>query len=79
MHSVNYATERKQFNTIISNFGAIKHKLAEQVIMQFVSEAAVYRISKVIDDAIKRNVANGMTKARHTLRRLENMLWKQLY
>ena len=62
MHSVNYANERKQFGSLISNFGAIKYKLAEQVIRQFTAEAAVYRTSKIVDDAIKMNVANGMTK-----------------
>jgi alkylation response protein AidB-like acyl-CoA dehydrogenase len=64
MHSVNYANERKQFGTVIANFGAIKHKLAEQVIRQFVSEAAVYRASKVIDDCIKRHIAEGMEKTK---------------
>lgn len=62
MHSVNYANERKQFGSVISNFGAIKHKLADQVIRQFVSEASVYRISKIIDDAIQGNIAKGMLK-----------------
>jgi alkylation response protein AidB-like acyl-CoA dehydrogenase len=32
-HSVQYANERKQFGQLISNFGAIKYKLAEQVIV----------------------------------------------
>jgi alkylation response protein AidB-like acyl-CoA dehydrogenase len=48
--SVKYANERKQFGTLISTFGAIKHKLAEQVIRLFASESAVYRVSKDIDD-----------------------------
>ena len=51
--SVNYANERKQFGMLISNFGAIKHKLGEQVIKTFTTEAAVYRVSKDIDDAIE--------------------------
>ncbi len=49
--SVNYSNERKQFGQLISNFGSIKHKLAEQVIKTFTSESAVYRVSKNIDDA----------------------------
>lgn len=49
--SVNYANERKQFGTLIANFGSIKHKLGEQVIKTFTSESAVYRVSKDIDDA----------------------------
>ncbi|MCX6244101.1 MAG: acyl-CoA dehydrogenase family protein [Bacteroidetes bacterium] len=48
--SVKYANERKQFGVLISTFGSIKHKLAEQVIRTFASESAVYRVSKDIDD-----------------------------
>ncbi|MFQ5334616.1 MAG: acyl-CoA dehydrogenase family protein [Flavobacteriales bacterium] len=58
-HTVNYANERKQFGSLISSFGAIKYKLAEQVIQAFVSESAVYRASKDIDDAISRLTASG--------------------
>ncbi len=47
-----YANERKQFGVLISSFGAIKHKLAEQVIRLFASESAVYRVSRDIDDMI---------------------------
>jgi alkylation response protein AidB-like acyl-CoA dehydrogenase len=62
MHSVNYANERKQFGKLISNFGAIKYKLAEQCIRQFVGESAVYRTSKYVDDTIKAHVESGMPK-----------------
>ena len=48
--SVKYANERKQFGVLISSFGAIKQKLAEQVIRLFASESAVYRVSKDVDD-----------------------------
>ncbi|NLJ42288.1 MAG: acyl-CoA dehydrogenase [Bacteroidales bacterium] len=47
--SVKYANERKQFGVVISTFGAIKYKLAEQVIRLFASESAVYRVSSDID------------------------------
>jgi alkylation response protein AidB-like acyl-CoA dehydrogenase len=47
--SVKYANERKQFGLLISSFGAIKHKLANQVIRLFASESAVYRVSHDID------------------------------
>src|SRR5664280_211440 len=47
--SVKYANERKQFGVLISSFGAIKHKLASQVIRLFASESAVYRVSRDID------------------------------
>ncbi len=65
--SVRYANERKQFNCLISQFGAIKHKLAEQVIRTFANESAVYRASKHLDDAINLYVANGEDKGRDTM------------
>ncbi len=52
--SVKYANERKQFGVLISTFGAIKHKLAEQVIRLFASESAVYRVSYDIDTLLKK-------------------------
>jgi alkylation response protein AidB-like acyl-CoA dehydrogenase len=52
--SVKYANERKQFGVLISTFGAIKHKLAEQVIRLFASESAVFRVSKDIDDLMEK-------------------------
>ena len=47
--SVKYANERKQFGVLISTFGAIKHKLASQVIRLFAAESAVYRVSSDVD------------------------------
>ncbi len=41
--SVQYANERQQFKMPIANFGAIKHKLAEQAIKAYATEAALYR------------------------------------
>lgn len=60
--SVKYANERKQFGVFISTFGAIKYKLAEQVILTFALESAIYRLSKDIDDQIEKNKAEGMEK-----------------
>jgi len=65
--SVQYANERKQFKCLISQFGAIKHKLAEQVIRTFATECSVYRASKALDDAIAYFVANGDDKGRNTM------------
>jgi len=65
--SVQYANERKQFNCLISQFGAIKHKLAEQVIRTFATESSVYRASQALDDAINYYVANGDDKGRNTM------------
>ena len=52
--SVKYANERKQFGVLISTFGAIKHKLAGQVIRLFASESAVYRVSRDIDSMMEK-------------------------
>jgi alkylation response protein AidB-like acyl-CoA dehydrogenase len=48
--SVEYAKTREQFKQPISNFGAIKHKLAEMAIQSWVVESALYRTAKWIDD-----------------------------
>jgi alkylation response protein AidB-like acyl-CoA dehydrogenase len=66
-YSVKYANERKQFNCLISQFGAIKFKLAEQVIRTFVTESAVYRASRDIEEAIKYYTAKGEDKGRDTM------------
>jgi alkylation response protein AidB-like acyl-CoA dehydrogenase len=47
--SVNYANERKQFGSLLSNFGAIKHKLAEMVVRTVAHESAIYRVSRDVD------------------------------
>ncbi|MEA3497305.1 MAG: acyl-CoA dehydrogenase family protein [Bacteroidota bacterium] len=61
-HAVIYSNERKQFGQLISNFGAIKYKLAEQVIKVFTTESAVYRASKDIENKIDEIVAKGEEK-----------------
>lgn len=48
--TVEYARTREQFKQPISNFGAIKHKLAEMAIKVFVAESALYRTAKWVDD-----------------------------
>ncbi len=48
--TVEYARTREQFKQPISNFGAIKHKLAEMAIKVFAGESALYRTAKWIDD-----------------------------
>jgi alkylation response protein AidB-like acyl-CoA dehydrogenase len=52
--SVKYANERKQFNTSISSFGAIRQKLAEMAARTFASEAACYRAGQDIENNIQR-------------------------
>jgi alkylation response protein AidB-like acyl-CoA dehydrogenase len=53
-----YANERKQFNTPISNFGAIKEKLANVTADNFTAESVVYRVAGLIDDRVA-TVAKG--------------------
>jgi len=57
--SVQYATTREQFKQAISNFGAIKHKLAEMAIRVFVAETALYRTANWIDKKEKELVDSG--------------------
>ena len=51
--AVQYANERIQFKQPISNFGAIKYKLAEQVIRIFASDSAMYRVSNLMQNNIQ--------------------------
>lgn len=46
--AVRYANERIQFGKPISNFGAIRYKLAEQTIRLFAGESALYRTSNLM-------------------------------
>jgi alkylation response protein AidB-like acyl-CoA dehydrogenase len=52
-NTVEYARTREQFKQPISNFGAIKHKLAEMAIKIFVAESALYRTASWIDEKEK--------------------------
>jgi alkylation response protein AidB-like acyl-CoA dehydrogenase len=70
--AVNYAKERKQFNTPIATFGAIKHKIAEMVTRVYASESACYRAGQNIDDAYNALVAGGMESAPAKLKSLED-------
>jgi alkylation response protein AidB-like acyl-CoA dehydrogenase len=65
--TVKYANERKQFGVLISTFGSIKHKLAEQVIRTFASESATYRVSKDIDELITKKKNECQDKGRATM------------
>lgn len=57
--TVEYARTREQFKQPISNFGAIKYKLAEMAIRVFASETAIYRTAKWIDDKERELMAAG--------------------
>lgn len=65
--SAQYANERNQFGRPISKYGAIKHKLAQQAVLTYASNAAIYRCSQNIEDAINTLVEEGMDKEQATL------------
>src|SRR5665213_2126838 len=58
-NSIEYAKTREQFKTVIANFGAIKHKLAEMAIKIYADESALYRTAKWIDDKEEELLAEG--------------------
>ncbi len=70
--TVKYANEREQFGRSISKYGAIRFKLAEQVIRTYVVESATYRAGQNIDDAIAAYIASGMDKGAATLKGIED-------
>lgn len=70
-HAIRYANERKQFKTAISQFGAIKHKLAEMALKVYASETASYRAGQNIDDLIEDLKGQGLDDASAKLKALE--------
>lgn len=70
-HTIKYANEREQFGRPISKYGAIRYKIAEQVIRAYVVESATYRAGQNIDDAIESYMEDGLSKADATLKGIE--------
>lgn len=69
--TVVYANTREQFGRSLAKYGAIKHKVAEQVIRTFVLESATYRAGQNIEDAINHLIEGGMNKGLATLKGIE--------
>jgi alkylation response protein AidB-like acyl-CoA dehydrogenase len=69
--TIEYAKGRKQFETPIAEFGAIKHKLAEMAMKTYAIESASYRAGQNIDDEYERLLATGMDKAEAKLKAVE--------
>ena len=69
--AVQYANERKQFNTPIADFGAIKSKLAEMTTNAYAGESATYRAAKNIEDRIAMRHASGNTHQEAELKGVE--------
>lgn len=68
---VQYANERKQFKTRISDFGAIKVKIAEMATSAYAGESATYRASKNIEDRIAIREAAGNSHQESELKGVE--------
>jgi alkylation response protein AidB-like acyl-CoA dehydrogenase len=69
--AVRYGNERKQFGKSLTEFGAIKHKIAEMVLNIYASESGHYRAGQNIDDAYDAFVADGMEAGPARLKSLE--------
>src|SRR5690606_28418186 len=61
----------EQFGRPISNYGAIKQKLAEQAIRTYVTETLTYPASQNVDDAIQQLIAEDMEEGRAKLKATE--------
>ena len=70
--SVKYANERIQFKTPISQFGAIKEKIARMATSCYVGESACYRVAKDIEDRIDYFISQGMSKQEAELKGVED-------
>ncbi|MEM1218819.1 MAG: acyl-CoA dehydrogenase family protein [Bacteroidota bacterium] len=57
--AIKYANERVQFGTPISNFGAMKYKIAEQAVRIFAGESAQFRTSQLMEEKKEQLVAEG--------------------
>lgn len=70
--SIRYANEREQFTRPISKYGAIRYKIAEQVIRTYTVESAIYRAAENIEEAIANLEKSGMDKQKATLKGIED-------
>jgi alkylation response protein AidB-like acyl-CoA dehydrogenase len=69
--AVNYAKERKQFNTVIANFGAIKHKLGTMAAKIYATESLCYRAGQNIEDNIMMLEKSGLDDSESKLKGVE--------
>ncbi|MBC7606387.1 MAG: acyl-CoA dehydrogenase family protein [Burkholderiales bacterium] len=69
--AIKYANERIQFNTPISQFGAIRAKLADMATACYAGESATYRAAKDIEDRIAAREAEGATHQEAELKGVE--------
>ncbi|HRQ85520.1 MAG TPA: acyl-CoA dehydrogenase family protein, partial [Flavobacteriales bacterium] len=69
--SVQYANERQQFGRPISSIGAIRQKLADMAVHAYVTESALYRCSRDMEQAIQELKDGGADHAQALLRGVE--------
>ena len=69
--AVEYANERVQFDQPISNFGAIRQKIAEMAANCYAGESATYRAAKDIENRIKARELEGSTHQESELKGVE--------
>ncbi|MBW2938152.1 acyl-CoA dehydrogenase family protein [Aureisphaera sp. CAU 1614] len=69
--AVQYANERKQFNTPIAQFGAIKTKIAQMATSAYAGESASYRAAKDIEDRIALRIEAGNSHQEAELKGVE--------
>jgi len=69
--SIEYSNERVQFNVHISQFGSIKHKIAEMASRTFAVESATYRASNEIEKNITRLESEGVNHQQAHLKGVE--------
>ncbi len=69
--AIKYANERIQFNTAISQFGAIRYKLAEMATSCYAGESATYRAAKDIENRIEDREASGSSHQEAELKGVE--------
>jgi alkylation response protein AidB-like acyl-CoA dehydrogenase len=69
--AIKYAVERVQFNTSISQFGAVRQKIAEMATSCYAGESATYRAAKDIEDRIIAREAEGASHQEAELKGVE--------
>ena len=69
--AVRYANEREQFGRPISKYGAIRYKQAQQSILAYAAESAIYRASQNIEEAIEMLEASGLDETKAKLKGTE--------
>jgi alkylation response protein AidB-like acyl-CoA dehydrogenase len=70
-NATKYANERIQFSTPISQFGAIRYKLAEMAASCYAGQSATYRAAKDIEDQIKIRETEGASHQESELKGIE--------